>query len=134
MGAGGISAALTVKLEVVDGLLVEKRNRAGGSTAVSGGAVWLPLNSKAAQAGHPDTFDNVWEYLSRTVGDAAPDHMKRAFLENGPKMLDYMAERGVLDLVVRTYSPDYYPDRTGAWMVGHALDPASFAGNKLGKN
>src|SRR3546814_16958842 len=88
MGAGGMSAALTAKLEGLDVLLVEKTNRAGGSTAVSGGAVWLPLTSKSAQAGHHDTFDNVWEYLSRTVGAAAPDTMQRALLDTGPNMLD----------------------------------------------
>src|SRR3546814_18982619 len=116
MGAGGMSAALTAKLEGLDVLLVEKTNRAGGSTAVSGGAVWLPLNSKSAQAGHPDTFDNVWEYLSRTVGDAAPDPMNRAFLENGPKMLEYMSERGATLQDVRNSLPSIYPNRRRALM------------------
>ncbi|MBV2180076.1 MAG: FAD-dependent oxidoreductase [Castellaniella sp.] len=132
-GAGGMSAALTSHFEGLDVLLVEKTDRIGGSTAVSGGAIWIPLNSGSAAAGHADdTYEKVWEYLSQVVGKAAPDHMKEAFLKNGPAMLKYMAAHGVMDLATRAYSPDYYPDRPGAAMGGRVLDPAAFDGRRLG--
>ena len=38
-GAGGMAAALTAREEGLDVLLVEKTDRIGGSTAISGGAL-----------------------------------------------------------------------------------------------
>ncbi len=132
-GAAGMSAALTCHFEGLEVLLVEKTDRIGGSTAVSGGAVWIPLNPGAAAAGHgDDTYEKVWEYLSQIVGAASPDHMKEAYLRNGPAMLEYMGSRGVLELAARQYSPDYYPDRPGASMGGRSMDPVAFDGKRLG--
>ena len=130
-GAGGMAAALTAREEGLDVLLVEKTDRIGGSTAISGGALWIPLNAQSEGAGHPDTFEQVWTYLQQTVGAASSDAMKRAYLEAGPRMMDYLVERGHLQVAART-SPDYYPDRPGAAMGGRSLDPVEFDGRKLG--
>ncbi|KAG1245089.1 hypothetical protein G6F65_021430 [Rhizopus arrhizus] len=118
-----MAAALTAHEEGLDVLLVEKTGRIGGSTAISGGALWIPLNAQTDSAGHPDSFDKVWTYLEQTVGAAASDEMKRAYLEAGPRMMDYLVSRGFLDEAARTASPDYYPDRPGAAMGGRSLDP-----------
>ena len=131
-GAAGMSAALTAHFEGLDVLLIEKTDRIGGSTAVSGGAVWIPLNPGAQTSGYPDSLEKVQQYLDEIVGDRVPAHMKQAFLQNGPRMLDYMTSHQVLDLVTRSYSPDYYPDRPGANLGGRSLDPAAFDGRKLG--
>jgi succinate dehydrogenase/fumarate reductase flavoprotein subunit len=133
-GAGGMAAALTAHEEGLDVLLVEKTGRIGGSTAISGGALWIPLNAQTDSAGHPDSFDKVWTYLEQTVGAAASDEMKRAYLEAGPRMMDYLVSRGFLDVAARTASPDYYPDRPGAAMGGRSLDPVEFDGRKLGRH
>lgn len=132
-GAGGMAAALTANIEGRRVLLVEKSDRMGGSTAVSGGAVWAPLNSQTEQAGHPDSFDKVWTYLQNTVGGAAPESMQKAFLNACAKAVDYLSLHTEVKLVARTYSPDYYPDRAGAAMGGRSLDPAMFDGRLLGK-
>lgn len=87
-GAGGMSAALTASVAGLDVLLIEKTDRIGGSTAISGGALWIPLNAQTEAAGHPDSFDKVWTYLQETVGAAASDEMKRAYLDAGPRMMD----------------------------------------------
>jgi len=131
-GAGGMAAALTAQIEGRRVLLVEKASRIGGSTAVSGGAVWAPLNSQSAKAGHPDNFDNAWTYLQNTVGAASPAHLQKAFLENGAAAVDYFAEHTHVKLAARTFSPDYYPDRPGAAMGGRSLDPLMFDGRELG--
>lgn len=132
-GASGLSAALTAHFEGLKVLVLEKTDRIGGSTAVSGGAVWLPLNDGAEAAGHPDTYERVWEYLQQTVGSASPDAMKAAFLKFGPAMLRYLSERGAISLQSRTYSPDYYSELPSAAMGGRAMDPAPFDARKLGK-
>jgi succinate dehydrogenase/fumarate reductase flavoprotein subunit len=133
-GAAGMAAALTAKLAGLNVLLLEKTDRIGGSTAVSGGAVWLPLNAQSAGVGHPDSFDQVWTYLDQTVGDSSPEEMRRAFLDAGAQMLEDFTRHGVLRLLARSASPDYYPDLPGAAMGGRSLDPAEFDGRRLGKH
>jgi succinate dehydrogenase/fumarate reductase flavoprotein subunit len=132
-GAGGMAAALTAHFEGLEVLLIEKTDRIGGSTAISGGAIWIPLNSGARNTDYADSPEAVRQYLDEIVGASAPDQMKHAFLENGPRMLEYMARHGALNLVARSYSPDYYSDRPGASLGGRSLDPAAFDGRELGK-
>jgi succinate dehydrogenase/fumarate reductase flavoprotein subunit len=131
-GAGGMAGALTAHIEGCKVLLVEKSDRIGGSTAVSGGAVWAPLNSQTEAVGHPDSFDKVWTYLQNTVGTAAPEALQRAYLKACAPAVDYLDRHTEVKLVARTYSPDYYPDRDGAALGGRSLDPAMFDGRLLG--
>ncbi len=131
-GAGGMSAALTAAIEGLSVLMVEKHDRVGGSTAISGGAVWIPMNAQTEAAGHPDDEDKVWRYMQATVADAAPVEMQKAFLRNGPLALEFLSKYTDVQLVARTYSPDYYPDRDGANLGGRSLDPLPFDGRELG--
>src|SRR5690606_39165157 len=96
-GAAGMSAALTCHFEGLRVLLLEKTDRIGGSTAVSGGAVWIPLNPGAAAAGHgDDTIEQDREYQRRTVGDASPPERQQADLDDGPAMVENLKARGAL--------------------------------------
>ena len=132
-GASGLSAALTAHFEGLRVLVLEKTDRIGGSSAVSGGAVWIPLTEGASKVGHPDTWERVWTYMQETIGTASPDDMKRAYLEYGPRMLQYLESRGAIQLIPRSYSPDYYPNLPGASLGGRSMDPAPFNGRLLGK-
>ena len=132
-GTGGMAAAVTGAIEGLNVLLVEKTDRIGGSTAISGGAVWAPLNPQTAAVGHPDTLEKAWTYLQATVGDAAPAELQRAYLEAAGDMVAYFDQHTDVKLVARAYSPDYYPDREGAALGGRSLDPALFDGRLLGK-
>lgn len=131
-GAAAMTAALTAQRAGLDVLMLEKTDRIGGSTAISGGALWIPLNEQSESAGHPDSYEKVWTYLENTVGRHASDAQKQAFLEAGPRMLSELCSLGVLQVAARTASPDYYPDRPGAAMGGRSLDPLEFDGRKLG--
>lgn len=132
-GAGGMAAALTASIEGRSVLLVEKTDRIGGSTAISGGAVWAPLNAQSEKVGHPDSFDKVWTYMQNTVGDAAPADLQRVYLKSSAGMVEFFEKHTDVKLVARAFSPDYYPDREGAAMGGRSLDPAMFDGRLLGK-
>lgn len=131
-GAGGMAAAITAHAEGCSVLLLEKSDRVGGSTAVSGGAVWAPLNSHSEKVGHPDSFEKVWTYLAHTVGDAAPTDLRRAFLQACGPAMDWLERHTQVQLAGRSYSPDYYPDRPGAALGGRSLDPLMFDGRTLG--
>lgn len=133
-GAGGMAAALSAHDGGCKVLLVEKTDRIGGSTAVSGGAVWAPLNSQSERAGHPDSSEKVWTYMRNTVGDAAPAEMQRAFLAACGPAIDALERHTEVKLAARTYSPDYYPDREGAAFGGRSLDPLMFDGRRLGRH
>lgn len=131
-GAGGMAAALTASVGGCSVLLLEKTDRIGGSTAVSGGAVWAPLNAQTEKVGHPDSFEKVWTYLHNTVGDAAPTDVRRAFLDACAQAVEWFERHTEVRLAARTYSPDYYPDREGAAFGGRSLDPLIFDGRQLG--
>lgn len=133
-GAGGMAAAITAQIEGSSVLLVEKSDRIGGATAVSGGAVWAPLNSQSAGVGHPDTFEKVWTYMQNTVGDAAPEAMQRAYLNACGEALDFLDKNTQVKLAARKYSPDYYSELEGAALGGRSLDPLMFDGRLLGKH
>ncbi|SCK43619.1 Succinate dehydrogenase/fumarate reductase, flavoprotein subunit [Variovorax sp. HW608] len=132
-GTGGMAAALAASFAGRSVLLVEKTDRMGGSTAISGGAVWAPLNAQTAQVGHPDTHEKVTTYLRNTVGDASPVAMQQAFLRHCAEAVDFFEKNTHVKLLARSYSPDYYPDREGAALGGRSLDPLMFDGRLLGK-
>lgn len=132
-GAGGMAAAISAASAGLSVLVVEKTGRIGGSTAISGGAIWAPNNAQTAAVGHPDTPERVREYMRAVVGDAAPLHLQEAFLDAAPAMVDWFERHTQVRLAGRTYSPDYYPDRQGAALGGRSLDPLMFDGRLLGE-
>ena len=131
-GAGGMAAAITAASAGLSVLVVEKTDRVGGATAISGGAIWAPNNAQTARVGHPDTPERVRDYMRAVVGGAAPLHLQHAFLDAAPAMVEWFEKHTAVQLSGRTYSPDYYPDREGAALGGRSLDPMMFDGRLLG--
>lgn len=131
-GAGGLSAALTCQARGLSVLVLEKTEYFGGSTAVSGGAVWIPQNPHMSGAGHDDSREAAITYLQATVGAAMRPDMIDAFLTHGPEMVRFMERNTEVHLIARPVSPDYQPEREGAAQGGRAMDPAPFDGRKLG--
>ena len=131
-GAAAMSAAITAHLEGLSVLMLEKTAHIGGSTAISGGAIWIPFNDQTEKVGHPDSEAKVWEYLHNVLGEIPNRPQMQAYLDRGAQALRYLEQHDALRLLGRVYSPDYYPDRSGASMGGRALDPAEFDARELG--
>lgn len=131
-GAGGLAAALTARAYGLSVLVLEKTPFFGGSTAVSGGAMWIPGNPHMASVGHHDTREAVLAYLHATVGNHMRPELIEAFLDHGPRMVGFFERRTALRFVPRSVSPDYRPDLPGAAAGGRTLDPAPFDGRELG--
>ncbi|MFI7012366.1 FAD-dependent oxidoreductase [Streptomyces sp. NPDC050145] len=132
-GGGGLTAAITAQLHGMSALVVEKTDRYGGSTALSGGGLWIPDNLYLQQAGEVDTFDNAMDYLDSTVGDQVSRERKAAYLTRGPQMLRFLHER--TDWVRFRYVPgyaDYYPERKGGKPRGRTIEPETLDLRKLG--
>ena len=62
-GGGGMTAALTADASGLDTLVVEKSAQFGGSTALSGGGIWVPGAPSQRKEGYVPDPDGVFEYL-----------------------------------------------------------------------
>lgn len=131
-GAGGLGTALVCRHAGLSVLVLEKTAKFGGSTAVSGGAVWIPDNPHMAGVGHRDTLDAARRYLRQTVGAALREPLMEAYLQHGPEMVRFMEAHTEVNFVARAVSPDYKPELDGAMPGGRTIDPAPFDGRTLG--
>jgi succinate dehydrogenase/fumarate reductase flavoprotein subunit len=131
-GAGGLAAACTAAALGSKVLVLEHSDRVGGTTAISGGMVWIPNNHKMATAGLQDSAQEAREYLRSTVPDSEDDPRMKAFLAHGDEAVRFLEQNTSLRLQpVRRY-PDYYPELPGATGGGRVLEPVPFDGRGLG--
>jgi succinate dehydrogenase/fumarate reductase flavoprotein subunit len=133
-GAGGMTAAAVAAAEGLSVLLIEKTEFVGGTTAWSGGMVWIPANAKMKQAGIDDSLSDAASYLASTVPETENAELRDAFLSRGPEAVAYLEGNTEVRLQpVKTY-PDYYPEKPGATAGGRVLEPVTFDGASLGEN
>ncbi len=131
-GAGAMTAALTAYDRAASVLLIEKSDRYGGNSAMSGGGLWVPNNHLMAGVGIEDTPEEAWRYVKGTVGDAVPEERLRAYLENAPLMVKYLTEHSHVQLVALPEYADYYPHVAGSKPGGRCLEPKNFDARLLG--
>ncbi|MBK1788688.1 3-oxosteroid 1-dehydrogenase [Prauserella cavernicola] len=131
-GAAGMTAALAAAHEGLDVVVLEKAACFGGSTARSGGGVWIPGNEALRAAGVTDTPEDARRYLESIVGDVVPAERRQAFLDHGPDVVAFVHEHTPLRLRwVRDYS-DYHPEAPGGRPGGRSVEPAPLDGKVLG--
>ena len=130
-GAGGLTAATVAAAQGCSVLLLEQSEVVGGTTAISGGMVWLPANHKVATTQRPDSLEAARTYLAHTVPGKDRERLE-TFLAHADEALRDLEARTALRLQpVLTY-PDYYPDLPGATAGGRVLEPVPFDGRTLG--
>ncbi|HVU43013.1 MAG TPA: FAD-dependent oxidoreductase, partial [Xanthobacteraceae bacterium] len=94
-GAAGLSAAVACARKGLDVLLIEKEAVVGGTSALSGGWLWVPGNAHAARAGISDTLDAARAYLRHEMGNRYDAARVDAFLDNGAAAVAFFeAEAG----------------------------------------
>jgi len=133
-GAGGMTAAAVAAAEGLRVLLIEKTELVGGTTAWSGGMVWIPGNAKMKQAGLSDRLCDAQNYLASTVPETENAELRAAFLSRGPEAIDYLEQNTEVRLQPVKVYPDYYPEKPGATAGGRVLEPVVFDGTRLGAN
>jgi len=132
-GAGGLTAACTAAAEGCSVALLEQADAVGGTTAISGGMVWIPANHKMASCGRSDSLEAARTYLAHTVPGSDRGRLE-SFLAHGEEAVCYLEKHANLHLrPVPTY-PDYYPNLPGATLGGRVLEPEPFDARVLGKN
>ncbi|MFN4311653.1 MAG: FAD-dependent oxidoreductase [Ferrovibrio sp.] len=132
-GAGGMAAAVTAKLHGLDVLVVEKEAVYGGTTARSGGWLWIPANPLAAREGINDSKEAARTYLQHEAGNHFDAERVDAFLENGPQMVDFFESKTAVKFVLGPQFSDYHPDAPGALAGGRSICAEPFDGNELGE-
>ena len=138
-GGAGMAAALAAAHRGLDTVLVEKSSYFGGSTARSGGGVWIPGNYALRDAGQVDDLAREMaeskRYLDSIVGDVVPKVRRDTFIDRGPEVMDFLkAHTPVRFAWVPEYA-DYLPERPGGRLRGRSVEPvpmdARFLGDEL---
>ncbi len=116
-------------------LVLEKQKLLGGSTAMSGGIVWVPNNPVMQAVGVPDSHEDAMVHFEAVVGDVGPCssfERREAFLTAGPEMVAFLQQLGVRFVYCRGYS-DYYSNAKGGHDLGRGIEPIPFDGRVLGE-
>lgn len=114
-------------------LIVEKSDKYGGTSAISGGGIWIPNNHYFARKGGKDSAELALAYLQAAAGDQVDEGRLRAYLDNAPKMIETLTRTSRVRYAVADKYPDYYPHLPGALPGGRTLDPELFDTSELGE-
>lgn len=131
-GAGGLLATAMAAEQGQRTLLIEKEARWGGSSAWSGGGMWMPNNPLMQREGAGDSREKALTYMEAVIapGPWTTRARKQAFVDHAPKVVQWLEERGLPFLRADEY-PDYHPEEPGG-MVGRAVEVECLDGRKLG--
>lgn len=136
-GGGSMCAALKMKSLGNNPIILEKTGLVGGSTAMSGGVLWVPNNSLNRAAGVEDSIEKGVRYLDMLTTTPDPGRggtaaRRRAFVEQGHKMVDFLRTQGLELMRAAGYS-DYYDDNPGGVAAGRSIVAKVFDVNRLGR-
>jgi len=132
-GAGAMTAASRAKDNGADVLVVEKTNQYGGTSAMSGGVVWLPASPTIAEAGGKDSPESALNYLRSVVNDPQlEDHLK-TYVTKAAALAAYVNTHTRLRLKPMPRYPDMYPDRPDFMGGYRAHEPQPMHGRLLGE-
>jgi succinate dehydrogenase/fumarate reductase flavoprotein subunit len=133
-GAAGLTAALVAAKAGNTVAVLEKASHFGGTTAISGGGIWVPGSPQAKAAGVKDSVEVARDYVMGVVGNRAERAIIDAYMSNGPEMVSWLAKNSHVDFLISPPSSDWYPDVPGAVDFGRLLAPTEYDGKKLGKD
>ena len=131
-GAGAMTAAITAADQGLSVLVVEKSDKFGGTSAISGGGIWIPNNHYFKRMGGQDSHDKALTYLRAATSGRVDERRLLAYLEHAPKMIQYLETKSRVRYAVAHKYPDYYQHLPGALPGGRSLDPELFDTSLLG--
>jgi succinate dehydrogenase/fumarate reductase flavoprotein subunit len=131
-GAGGLSTAVSAAHRKLKTLVVEKEHVFGGTTARSGGWMWVPNNCPAVRAGVKDSVESARSYLQHETGKHFDAARIDAFLEAGPKAVEFYEKNTKLQFDLGPTFADYHPDAPGGMPGGRSFVARPFDGRELG--
>ena len=134
-GNGAMTAAIIAHDRGGDVLVIEKSDRYGGTSATSGGGVWIPNNRYAKAAGCDDSLDQARDYI-RAVSPpgAVRDEMIEAYIVHGPQVIDYLHDHSRARYVNLAHYPDYFPAEPGGKLGNRSMEPEPLHAKALDKD
>jgi succinate dehydrogenase/fumarate reductase flavoprotein subunit len=132
-GGGGMAAALTAQASGLDALVVEKSSYFGGSTALSGGGIWVPGAPAQRREGYAPAPEDVVEYLLKITDGLVGQARIRQYVESAPQMLEFLENlSGWFEFVWKPGYADYYPELPGGSELGSTINVPPIDLRKLG--
>jgi succinate dehydrogenase/fumarate reductase flavoprotein subunit len=133
-GGGGMTAALKADADGLDTLIVEKSPQFGGSTALSGGGIWVPGAPSQRRAGYVPVPDDVFGYLKKITDGMVSDARLRQYVDAGPEMMEFLEKTSPwFDFVWKPGYADYYPELPGGSERGSTINVPEIDLRKLGE-
>ena len=131
-GAGGMTAAIVAADLGSTSLVIEKADCYGGTTALSGGGIWIPANDAMLAAGLSDSEEEAVKYLQQVIGSSVSEKKIRAYVRHGREMVRFLDQRTPVKFSSSIYYSDYYPEFVGGKTGGRTMDPMPFNFDELG--
>jgi 3-oxosteroid 1-dehydrogenase len=133
-GGGGMTAALTAQAKGLDTLVVEKSPQFGGSTALSGGGIWVPGAPSQKREGYSPDAEGVVDYLTQITGGLVSQARLRRYVEQAPEMMDFLEKRSSwFEFVWKPGYADYYPELPGGSELGSTINVPAIDLRTLGE-
>ena len=134
-GAAGLTAALAAHDAGSSVAVFEKAQQVGGTTAWSGGMIWLPLNHhELEELKIADSREDVMTYLRSLSHDLMDEKLIASFIDTGPEMVRWLEANTPVTFQVVEGFPDYHPEHPGARSEGgRSLECPLFAFDELGE-
>lgn len=126
-GAGAMLTAIKAHDEGLSVVVLEKSEQYGGTSAISGGGIWIPLNEQIK-----DTRETALTYMRAAAQGQVDDKRLVAYVDTAAEMVRYMTSATRVRYAACHRYPDYYPDLPGARDGGRTMDPELFDGALLG--
>jgi 3-oxosteroid 1-dehydrogenase len=135
-GAASIVAALLLKSSGLTSVIFEQTDMFGGSTAMSGGVIWIPNNPVMRRSGVEDSYEEARAYLDACVGEVGPassPERRDTFLREGPKVVEFLESHGMKFVHPEGYSDYHEGELPGGKSRSRSLVGAIFDARKLGR-
>jgi 3-oxosteroid 1-dehydrogenase len=128
-GVAALFGAVAASSRGLSVCVVEKTRYFGGTSAYSGGSVWLPGNHVLDRDGVEDSVDRGFTYFHSLVGERTAEASQRAYLETGPEVAEFLEESVGIPLEHRPF-PDYF-DAPGRSANGRSVFARAIAAEEL---
>ena len=132
-GGGGMTAALAADASRLQTLVVEKGSHFGGSTALSGGGIWVPGAPAQRREGYVPSPDGVFDYLRQITGGLVGDARLRTYVDTAPVMMEFLEQASPwFQFVWKPGYADYYPELPGGSERGSTINVPAIDLRQLG--
>jgi succinate dehydrogenase/fumarate reductase flavoprotein subunit len=131
-GASGMATAVTAASQGLSVLVVEKEPLFGGTTARSGGWLWIPGTRLATEQGIHEKPGAARTYLQHEATTHFDPQRVDAFLENGPKAVEFFTRKTAVQFDMPPVFPDYHAEAPGGAQGGRSMVARPFDGRELG--